>query len=419
MPRGRKKGSVAKPKSDNVLKTRLDAVCAAVNKSCPSEWSGDDPVVVLRAKNVTNIPTFSTGSLALDEKMGGGYAWGRIIEVYGAESSGKSTLCLHAIANVQKEDKNYLCALVDSENSFDAKYAQRLNVDMDSLLVSQPDSGEHALNVMMELIRNDVRLVIVDSVAALTPRDMFAGQIGDATIGKHARLMSEGIRSLNTLLSKKKATVIFTNQLRTVIGQYHVAMGGSTTGGKALRFYASQRIELRRIGSDTNSEKIAINNIVNAKLAKNKIAPPFQECTFKIRFGKGIDPIEQLIDFAMDLNFIEKGGSWLTVDCIDQKLQGREKLYALLEEDSKIYDALNKIVMKKIAENKEDKSKTIERKASVEEEAEEDDDENADEEKPEQSDEDQEETLEDEEESAVVEEEIQTEDVGEIDVSEV
>ena len=290
-------------KSD--LRSKLDAVCAAVAVTCPSEWSGDDPIMTLRSDKITRIPTFKTGSIALDKALGGGYAWGRIIEVYGPESSGKSTMMLHAIANVQMEDKTNLCALVDSENSFDPMYAQALGVNIDNLLVSQPDSGEHALNIMMELIRNDVKLIIIDSVAALTPRDMFEAPIGTVTMGKHAKMMSEGIRNLNTLLSKKRASVIFTNQLRTQIGVHNASMAGSTTGGKALRFYASQRIEIRRIGSDKEGEEI-VNNIIKSKVAKNKIAPPFLIAIFKIRFGKGIDPIEQVIDFAIDFDIIER-----------------------------------------------------------------------------------------------------------------
>lgn len=414
MPRGRKKGS-SKKNTKNALKTRLDAVCDAVKKSCPSEWSGDDPVVVLRAKQITNIPTYSTSSIALNRCLGGGYAWGRIIEVYGPESSGKSTLMLHAIANVQNDGSGDLCALVDSENSFDPIYAEELGVNVDSLLVSQPDSGEHALNVMMELIRNDVRLVVVDSVATLTPRDMFAGQIGDATIGKHARLMSEGLRSLNTLLSKKKASVIFTNQIRTLIGQTHASMAGSTTGGKALRFYASQRIEIRRIGSDKVGD-VAINNIVSAKVTKNKIAPPFQQCTFKIRFGKGVDPIEQAIDFAIDFDLIDKAGSWLTVDCLGQKLQGREKLYSLLEEDESAFKTLNDEVMKKIAEEEELKKKSVKRKASS------DSDESNEEDPNESNEEDSVEDTSDEndsDEDSAVEEEVQIEEQDDIEVSEV
>jgi len=330
---GRKKGQTNKKKNTkSELRSKIDAVCNAVKKACPSEWSGDDPIMTLKSDKISKIPTFKTGSIGLDICLGGGYAWGRIIEVYGPESAGKSTLMLHAIANVQESNEKNLCALVDSENSFDPYYAQNLGVNVENLLVSQPDSGEHALNVMMELIRNDVKLVVVDSVAALTPKDMFEAAIGTVTMGKHAKMMSEGIRNLNTLLSKKKSTVIFTNQIRTQIGVAHASMAGSTTGGKALRFYASQRIELKRIGSDKSGEEI-VNNIVKAKVAKNKIAPPFQTTIFKIRFGKGIDPIDQTIDFAIDFNIIEKGGSWYTIPIIDQKFQGNQNLYKYLEEN--------------------------------------------------------------------------------------
>jgi len=335
---GRKKGQTNKKKeskkeSKNELRSKIDAVCSAVKKACPSEWSGDDPITTLKADKISKIPTFKTGSIGLDICMGGGYAWGRIVEVYGPESSGKSTLMLHAIANVQQSDERNLCALVDSENSFDPLYAQNLGVNVEDLLVSQPDSGEHALNIMMELVKNDVKLVIVDSVAALTPKDMFENAIGTVTMGKHAKMMSEGIRNLNTLLSKKRSTVIFTNQLRTQIGVAHASLAGSTTGGKALRFYASQRVELKRIGSDKSGEEI-VNNIVKAKVAKNKIAPPFQTATFKIRFGKGIDPIDQIIDFSIDFNIIEKGGAWYTIPILDGlKLNGNQNIYKHLEEN--------------------------------------------------------------------------------------
>jgi len=333
------------------LRSRIDAVCKAVAQTCPSEWSGDDPIMTLQGDKISKIPTFKTGSIGLDMCMGGGYAWGRIIEVYGPESSGKSTLMLHAIAEVQKSNKDFLCALVDSENSFDPLYAQKLGVDVESLLVSQPDSGEHALNVMMELVRNDVKLVIVDSVAALTPRDMFEASIGTVTMGKHAKMMSEGLRNLNTLLSKKKSTVIFTNQVRTQIGVAHASMAGSTTGGKALRFYASQRIELKRIGSDKSGEEI-INNIVKAKVAKNKIAPPFQTTTFKIRFGKGIDPIDQIIDFATDFNIIEKGGAWYSIPMFgDAKFQGGQNLYKYLEENTDKQKILSNEIDKHLSGN--------------------------------------------------------------------
>ena len=348
MPRGRPKKNAVKvdvkdDKKDkkkskssmnkSELMKRIDAVCAAVKKTCPSEWSGDDPITTLKADKISKIPTFKTGSLSLDKCLGGGYAWGRIVEVYGQESSGKSTLMLHAIANVQQLGDDHLCALVDSENSFDPIYAQNLGVNVERLLVSQPDSGEHALNIMMELIRNDVKLVIVDSVAALTPKDMFEAAIGTVTMGKHAKMMSEGLRNLNTLLSKKRSTVIFTNQIRTQIGVAHASMGSGTTGGKALRFYASQRIEMKRIGSDKSGEEI-VNNIVKSKVAKNKIAPPFQIAVFKIRFGKGIDPIEQILDFAIDFNIIEKSGAWFGIPILgDARFQGRQNMYAFLEKD--------------------------------------------------------------------------------------
>jgi recombination protein RecA len=346
MPRKKAtKKDKATEKKDS-LKSRIDAVCSAVNKVCPSEWSDDDPIMTLKGDKISKIPTFSTGSISLDMKMGGGYAWGRIVEIYGPESSGKSTLCLHAIANVQNEDPNMLCALIDSENSFDALYAQKLGVDVERLLVSQPDSGEHALNIMMELVRNDVKLVIVDSVAALTPKDMFEAAIGTVTMGKHAKMMSEGIRNLNTLLSKKRSTVLFTNQVRTQIGVAHASMAGSTTGGKALRFYASQRVELKRIGSDKSGEEI-INNIVKAKVAKNKIAPPFQVATFKIRFGKGIDPIDQIIDFGIDEGLIDKGGAWYSIPMLDnQKFQGLQNLYDFLDGDEEARNKMNDAVMK-------------------------------------------------------------------------
>lgn len=325
------------------LKTKLDSVCKAVSQACPSEWSGDDPVMILKGDRISKIPTFSTGSLELDKNMGGGFAWGRIAEIYGPESSGKSTLMLHTIANVQKEDR--LCALIDSENSFDPIYAQSLGVNLDSLLVSQPDHGEHALNVMIELIKNGVGLVVVDSVAALTPREIFEGDVGKATIGVHARMMSSSLRTLNNHLMKKRASVVFTNQIRTRIGVNNASMASSTTGGNALRFYASQRVELKRIGSDKNGEEL-INNIVKAKVAKNKIAPPFKTCTFKIRFGKGVDMIDQILDIGIDMELIEKGGAWFTIN--GEKFQGRESAYAALEENEKIREEIFEEILLKM-----------------------------------------------------------------------
>jgi len=339
MPRGRKKKVERKAAKggDSDLRKRLDSICVAVSKACPSEWSGDDPIMTLKADKISKIPTFSTGCLLLDQKMGGGYAWGRIVEIYGPESAGKSTLTLHALSSVQNGGE--LCALIDSENSFDPIYAQQLNVNVENLLVSQPDSGEHALNIMMELVKNDVKLVVVDSVAALTPRDMFEAAIGTVTMGKHAKMMSEGLRNLNTLLAKKRSTVIFTNQIRTQIGQTNAAMGSGTTGGKALRFYASQRLELRRIGSDKSGEEI-VNNIVKAKVAKNKIAPPFKVCTFKIRFGTGIDRVEQIIDLGLDMEMIDKSGAWFVVKELDEKFQGRQNLYEAIHDNKDLQNSL-------------------------------------------------------------------------------
>lgn len=329
----------------NDLNDRIQKVVQTVNKECPSE-NGDSSIQVWGRKNVAKVPVFSSNSIALDKALGGGYPWGRIIEIFGPEGGGKTTLVLHAIATVQRDLPDAMVAFIDAENSLDLYYAKNLGVKVSDLMISQPDSGEQALNIAKVLVQNGVKLIAIDSVAALTPLAMLQEDIGKDTIGLHARLIGSGVRILNTLLSSSGATILFTNQMRNTIG----TMGSpwTTTGGNALRFYASQRIEVRRIGSDIDSDKNRINNIVVAKVTKNKVAPPFLKAQFKITFGKGIDRVEQIIDLGTEFGLIVKSGSWFTVTENGERVQGRTRLYSLLEQDKKTMDTLEKKILEQM-----------------------------------------------------------------------
>ena len=337
------------PKKDgklnrNELMTRINAVCAQADKLLPSR-NGDSILTYLGKKDVPRIPTFSSGSWALDAALGGGYPRGRFVEIFGPEGGGKTTLALHALATIQKQDPEALVAFIDVEHALDLFYARNLGVDVETLMVSQPDSGEQAMNIVKFLISQGAKLIVVDSCAALTPEIQIEKAIGEATVGAHAKLMSEGIRVLCSMLKTHGTTVIFTNQLRCIIG----GMGGqgfTTPGGKALRFYASQRVEVKRIGSDAHGDQV-INNIVVAKVAKNKIAPPFLKAQFKITFGKGIDPIEQLIDYGLKFKLIEKSGSFFVLN--DKKFHGHKQLYEMISENKECFVELEKKIKELIS----------------------------------------------------------------------
>jgi len=276
-----------------------------------------------------DIETLPSGSVALDIALGvGGYARGRIIEVFGPESSGKTTLTLHAVAEAQRAGG--VAAFIDAEHALDVAYAKKLGVNTDELLVSQPDNGEQALEIADTLVRSGaVDIIVVDSVAALVPKAEIEGEMGDSHVGLHARLMSQALRKLTANVHKSNTTLFFINQIRMKIG----VMFGSpetTTGGHALKFYASQRLDIRRVGTLKNGE-VAVGNRVRVKVVKNKLAPPFVECEFDIMFGKGISRSGDVLDLGAELGSIEKSGAWYS--CQGERIgQGRDNARAYLEQ---------------------------------------------------------------------------------------
>jgi recombination protein RecA len=302
----------------------LDSALAQIERQF-----GKGSIMRLGADNpVAEIEATSTGSLGLDIALGiGGLPKGRIIEVYGPESSGKTTLTLHAIAEEQK--KGGICAFVDAEHALDPQYAKRLGVNLDELLISQPDTGEQALEIVDTLVRSGaVSLVVVDSVAALTPKSELEGDMGDSSVGVHARLMSQAMRKLTGSISRTNCMVIFINQIRMKIG----VMFGSpetTTGGNALKFYASVRLDIRRIGAIKDREEI-VGNQTRVKVVKNKVAPPFKQVEFDIMYGEGISKTGELLDIGVKAGVVEKSGAWYSYG--DERIgQGRENAKAFLK----------------------------------------------------------------------------------------
>jgi recombination protein RecA len=297
----------------------------------------------------TNIPVIPTGSLSLDLALGvGGFPQGRIIEIFGPESSGKTTLALHAIANVQK--KGGIAVLIDAEFAFDPAYAKNLGVDIDNLLVSQPDSGEQALEIADTLVRSGaVDIIVIDSVAALVPAAEIEGEMGDSHMGLQARLMSQALRKLTGILSKSHTSLIFINQLRMKIG---VMFGNpeTTTGGNALKFYASVRVDIRRIAAIKDGE-VVVGNRTRAKVVKNKVAPPFREAEFDILYGKGISLEGDVLDLAAEMNIVEKSGSWFSYNG-ERIGQGREKAREFLIEHRDVLEDIEKKVREKGAVKK-------------------------------------------------------------------
>ncbi len=295
---------------------------------------GKGALVKLGERQIEPIESISTGSLGLDMALGiGGVPKGRIVEIYGPESSGKTTLALQIIAEAQK--KGGVAAFIDAEHALDVMYAKNLGVDVDNLLVSQPDFGEQALDIVETVARSGaVDVIVIDSVAALTPKAEIEGEMGDAHVGLQARLMSQALRKLTGVVHKMDTTVIFINQIRMKIGSMGYGSPETTTGGNALKFYASVRIDVRRIATLKQGES-QIGNRVRAKVVKNKVAPPFRQAEFDIMFGEGISKEGELIDYGVKLDIVDKSGSWFSYK--DIKLgQGRENAKAYLKENPEV-----------------------------------------------------------------------------------
>ncbi len=329
--------------SDKQKEAKLKALQLTLDKMEKSYGKGT--VMRLGDKPVENIDAIPTGSLGLDIALGiGGYPRGRVIEIYGPESSGKTTLAIHAIAEAQRQGG--IAAFIDAEHAFDQTYAASLGVNIDDLLISQPDNGEQALEIADNLIRSGaIDILVVDSVAALTPKSEIEGEMGDTSVGLHARLMSKALRKLTGTISKTGCTCIFINQLREKIG---VMFGNpeTTTGGNALKFYASIRLDVRKSTSIKDADG-AIGNKTRVKVVKNKVAPPFKLVEFDIMYGKGISKSGEILDKAVDLDIVQKSGSWFSYN--DDKLgQGRDAVKLVLEDNPELSDQLEEKIKEHI-----------------------------------------------------------------------
>lgn len=303
---------------------------------------GQGAIMMLGEKPKKNHKAVSSGSIGLDFALGiGGFPKGRIIEIYGPESSGKTTLAMHLIAEAQKVGGN--CAIVDAEHAFDEDYATKLGINVDKLLISQPDYGEMALEIVDRLVSTGkIHVIVVDSVAALVPKAELEGEMGDSKMGLHARLMSQALRKLTGIVSKTGAIIIFINQLRDKIG---VMFGNpeTTTGGNALKFYASVRLDVRRIAQVKDGDEV-IASRVKVKVVKNKVAPPFKSTEFEIRFGEGVDKYSEIIDIASGLEIIQKNGSWYSYNN-DKLGQGKESVRMLLKDNEALFAEIRQLVM--------------------------------------------------------------------------
>ena len=325
-------------------KEKLKALQLTIDKL--EKTYGKGTVMKLSDEKVMDIPAISTGSLGLDIALGiGGIPRGRVTEIYGPESSGKTTLTLHMIAEAQK--KGGLAAFIDAEHAFDKTYAEKLGIDTENLLISQPDNGEQALEIADHLIRSGaIDIIVIDSVAALVPKGELEGEMGDSKMGLQARLMSQALRKLTGTISKTGCACIFINQLREKIG---VMFGNpeTTTGGNALKFYASVRLDIRRIGQIKESADEITGNRVKVKVVKNKVAPPFKVVEFDIMYGRGISKSGEIVDLGVELNVVQKSGSWFSYN--GNKLgQGRDAVKQLIEDNPELMEELERKIKEKI-----------------------------------------------------------------------
>ena len=324
---------------------KLKALQAAMSKI--EKDFGKGSIMRMGDEQIEQVEVIPTGSVALDTALGvGGYPRGRIIEIYGPESSGKTTLAIHAIAEAQKQGG--IAAFIDAEHAFDRFYAEKLGVDVDNLWISQPDNGEQALEIADQLIRSSaIDILVVDSVAALTPKKEIEGDMGDSAVGLQARLMSQALRKLTSTISKTNTCCIFINQLREKIG---VMFGNpeTTTGGNALKFYSSVRLDIRRVTSIKDGDQV-IGNQVRVKIVKNKVAPPFRKAEFEITFGEGISKIGEIVDLGVQYGIIQKSGSWFSYN--GTKLaQGRDATKAMIKDNPELAEELEGLIKNAIVE---------------------------------------------------------------------
>ena len=329
--------------AQNPQSEKLKALQAAMQKI--EKDFGKGTIMRMGDESIENVEVIPTGSIGLNAALGvGGYPKGRIIEIYGPESSGKTTLAIHAIAEAQKAGG--IAAFIDAEHAFDRFYAQKLGVDVDNLLISQPDNGEQALEIADQLIRSSaIDIIVIDSVAALTPKKEIEGDMGDSAVGLHARLMSQALRKLTGTIAKTNTTCIFINQLREKIG---VMFGNpeTTTGGNALKFYASVRLDIRKSSPIKDGDQV-IGNQVKVKVVKNKVAPPFRKAEFEILFGEGISRIGEILDLGVEFGIIQKSGSWFSYQ--GSKLaQGRDATKQLLKDNPELCEELEAKIMEVI-----------------------------------------------------------------------
>ncbi|MBL4588408.1 recombinase RecA [Candidatus Babeliales bacterium] len=315
----------------------LEVTFAQIKKQC-----GEGSVMFFGQKAIAPIETISTGSMLIDSALGvGGFPRGRVVEIYGPEASGKTTLTLHAIAEAQK--LGGICAFIDAEHAMDPVYASQVGVNIDDLIISQPDYGEQALDIVEMLVRsNAVDMIVVDSVAALVPKHELEGDMGDTHIGLQARLMSQALRKLSPVVHKSKTVLIFINQIRSKIGGLPFASNETTTGGNALKFYASIRLDIRRIATLKRAD-VAIGNRVKVKVAKNKVAPPFKVVEVDLLFGYGISKELELLDIALDRGVLEKSGAWFSFKG-EKFAQGRDNCFKKFKSEPDFFDMIYKAV---------------------------------------------------------------------------